>query len=109
MNKDESATPMPEELEVMMKQARKMLEAYVRRSPYTLNPDPEVVDQIVAGLVHNRQKHGYFYCPCRLVTGDREKDRASICPCRFHKDEILQQGACHCGLFVDEHFQASDR
>ena len=32
-------------------------------------------------------------------SGDKEKDRAIICPCIYHKDEIAKDGHCHCQLY----------
>lgn len=72
---------------------------YAEKAGFQLNPDKEIVDTVVKGLVANEKKHGFRYCPCRLVTGDKEKDRLIICPCAYHRVEIKQQGYCHCMLF----------
>ena len=80
----------------------RMVTKYAERSPYTINPDKVVVKNIIAGLVRNKIKFGYAYCPCREVKGIPEKDRDNICPCRTHKEEIARQGTCECGLFVSE-------
>ena len=80
----------------------RMIAKYVERSPFFLNPDPVIVKNIVMGLVKNKIKYGYPYCPCREVKGIPEKDGDNICPCRTHKDEIARQGTCECGLFVNE-------
>ena len=45
-------------------------------------------------------KNGEVYCPCRVVTGDKEKDDEIICPCIFHRQEISKDGHCKCNLFV---------
>lgn len=79
---------------------RKMLNAYVANSPYKLNPDTKIVDRVVKGLVMRKSKYGHAYCPCRIVTGDFEKDTKTICPCVYHKEEIERDGECHCNLFV---------
>ena len=60
---------------------RKLIQDYVAHSPYKLNPDAKIVDRVVKGLVMRKIKFGYPYCPCRLVTGDPEKDKNIICPC----------------------------
>ena len=65
-----------------------------------LNPNENIVQGVVKGLIRNKEKHGEFYCPCRFVTGDKEKDKEIICPCVFHLKEIEKDGKCHCGLFV---------
>lgn len=64
-----------------------------------LNPDKKVLDAVIRGLARNEKKFGEWYCPCRLRSGDKEKDRAIICPCIRHKDEIAQDGYCHCQLY----------
>ena len=38
-------------------------------------------------------------CPCRIRSGDKEKDKAIICPCIYHRDEIAKDGHCHCQLY----------
>lgn len=65
-----------------------------------VNPNEEVVEGIVKGLLMNREKKGDLYCPCRLVTGNKEKDKEIICPCVYHRGEIELQGFCHCRLFT---------
>lgn len=79
---------------------REMLNDYVSSSPYNLNPDTKIVDRVIKGLVMRKSKYGYFYCPCRIVTGDAEKDGKTICPCVYHIEEIERDGECHCNLFV---------
>ncbi|MFQ5798818.1 MAG: ferredoxin-thioredoxin reductase catalytic domain-containing protein, partial [Bacteroidota bacterium] len=61
-----------------------------------------LVKNVIAGLVRNKIKYGYAYCPCREVKGTPEQDRTNICPCHTHKKEIADQGTCECGLFVSE-------
>jgi len=80
----------------------RMVAKYAEQSPFFLNPDKVVVKNIITGLVRNKIKYGYAYCPCREVEGIPEKDRDNICPCRTHKEEIARQGTCECGLFVSE-------
>jgi ferredoxin-thioredoxin reductase catalytic chain len=72
---------------------------YAEKAGFRLNPDKEILDTVIKGLIENEKRHGLRYCPCRLLTGDRQKDAAIICPCRYHKDEIKQQGYCHCMLY----------
>ena len=82
----------------------KMVTRYAERGPFFLNPDRVVVENVVAGLLRNKMKHGYAYCPCRGVEGIPERDRGNICPCRTHKEDIARQGTCECGLFVSRAF-----
>jgi thioredoxin 1 len=78
------------------------MEKYASSKGYRLNPDEEVVMGILSGLLENEEKYGYRYCPCRPVTGDRQKDLPKICPCKWHEEELEQFGRCHCGLFVKD-------
>ena len=73
---------------------------YAKSQGFRLNPDRKVVELVVRGLLENGKRHGARYCPCRVVTGDKRKDRLIICPCAYHKDEIAEMGHCHCNLFV---------
>jgi len=73
---------------------------YAEKAGYKLNPDKNIVDKIEEGLLRNLSVHGEVYCPCRVIFGDKEKDKLIICPCAYHKDEIKQMGHCHCTLFV---------
>ncbi len=79
-----------------------MVREYAQRSPYFLNPDKVVVENIIAGLARNKIKHGYAYCPCREVKAIPKLDMDNICPCKTHREEIANQGTCECGLFVNE-------
>lgn len=88
---------------------RTMLNDYVARSPYTLNPDTKIVDRVVKGLVMRKIKFGHAYCPCRLVMGDFEKDKKIICPCVYHAEEIERDGECHCNLFVSANYQPKEK
>ena len=72
---------------------------YAEKAGFKLNPNQKIVDTIIKGLLRNEAKFSFRYCPCRRITGDKEKDKAIICPCIYHKDEIKQQGYCHCMLF----------
>ena len=79
---------------------RELMKKYAESQGFKLNPDEEVVNFIIKGLLENEARHGYRYCPCRVLTGDRRKDTKLICPCAYHKDEIRGMGHCHCGLFM---------
>lgn len=45
----------------------RMVNRYAKRSPIFLNPDKVVVKNIIEGLVRNKIKYGYAYCPCREI------------------------------------------
>ena len=92
---EEFKSENPEEL-------RKDAEEYARKAEIKLNPDKKIVETVIKGLFKNKQVHGEVYCPCRVVTGDKEKDKEIICPCVFDKREIELDGHCKCFLFVGE-------
>ena len=62
-------------------------------------PGQKVLDAVIRGLARNEKKFGERYCPCRIRSGEKEKDTAIICPCIYHKDEIAKDGHCHCQLY----------
>ncbi len=84
----------------MIEQMKAGYDKYAKSQGFQLNPNTAVVDNICKALIKNQENHGARYCPCRMITGDKEKDKANICPCIYHKDEIAKDGHCHCNLFV---------
>jgi ferredoxin-thioredoxin reductase catalytic subunit len=77
----------------------KWAKAYAQKQGFTINPEEKQRSTVIKGLVRNKGKFGRPYCPCRLRSGDEEKDRKIECPCVFHKEEIATRGQCHCNLF----------
>jgi ferredoxin-thioredoxin reductase catalytic subunit len=69
---------------------------------YNLNPDEEFTKALIKGLAVNDERYGYQSCPCRLSSGDIEKDRDIICPCDYRDADLNDYGSCYCGLYVDE-------
>lgn len=69
---------------------------------YHLNPDREFAWELVKGLLINEQRYGYWSCPCRLATGDKQKDLDIICPCDYRDADLLEWGSCYCALYVSD-------
>jgi len=67
---------------------------------YHLNPDPEITQALVRGLMVNENRYGYPSCPCRLASGRREEDRDIICPCDYRDTDLVDSGTCFCALYV---------
>ena len=67
---------------------------------YFFNCNDEQVDALLKGLLTNMERYGYTSCPCRLASGDRDKDRDIICPCVYRKPDVEEFGSCYCGLYV---------
>ena len=82
------------------------MQRYLARGRYCLNPDLVTVEHVLAGLTRNLLEHGRWYCPCREVTGDAERDLANLCPCPQHPADIAREGACECGLLVSHEYVA---
>lgn len=90
----------PDDIQKLQESIRARLERYIQRSGLRFNPNSEIVGQIISGLAQRQAKHGRAYCPCRVLEGDPKIDLKKVCPCAWHRDEIVQDGACHCQLFV---------
>ncbi|HOC60014.1 MAG TPA: ferredoxin-thioredoxin reductase catalytic domain-containing protein [Smithellaceae bacterium] len=69
---------------------------------YFFNKDRAWVLTILQDLLINKERYGYTSCPCRLASGDREKDRDIICPCVYRAEDIQEFGSCYCNLYVTE-------
>lgn len=78
------------------------IKKYAEEARFKLNPDKRILSLLIKGLAMNKLRYGDFYCPCRRVTGDPEKDKLIVCPCVYHEEEIEKYGRCHCGLFVKD-------
>ncbi len=83
-----------------MEEIIKNYHEYAEKNGFKLNPNREVVERLVKGMLENEKKHGARYCPCRRITGNPEEDKPKICPCQWHREEIERDGHCLCGLFV---------
>jgi len=76
---------------------------------YHLNPDQEFTRGLVEGLLTNEQRYGYWACPCRLATGDKQRDLDVICPCDYRDADLVQWGACYCALYVSDEIRRGER
>jgi len=78
------------------------LDREAEASGYHLNPDVEFTKALVESLLINEQRYGYWACPCRLATGDKQQDLDIICPCDYRDPDLVDWGACYCALYVSE-------
>lgn len=53
------------------------------KSEFHLWEDSESVKTLSEGVLENNRNKGLKYCPCRITTGDKEKDLNLVCPCNF--------------------------
>ncbi len=75
---------------------------------YFFNRNKEQTFQLLRGLLVNKDRYGYMACPCRLASGDREKDRDIICPCDYRQPDVAEFGSCFCGLYVSKAWNESE-
>jgi ferredoxin-thioredoxin reductase catalytic subunit len=79
---------------------RRRAESDARSNGCYLNSDLEFLDDLLEGLKRNQERYGYSSCPCRLASGNFERDRDILCPCDFRDIDVHEFGACYCGLYI---------
>ncbi|ADJ26330.1 Rubredoxin-type Fe(Cys)4 protein [Dehalogenimonas lykanthroporepellens BL-DC-9] len=87
----------------------RQLDADAESGGYHLNPDREFTRSLVEGLLVNIDRYGYQACPCRLASGVKEEDLDIICPCDYRDPDVVEYGACFCGLYVNEAIKKGER
>jgi len=75
---------------------------------YFFNKDRERVNDILEGLLTNKERYGYMSCPCRLASGDRQKDKDIICPCAYREQDVAEYGSCYCNLYVSREWNEGE-
>jgi ferredoxin-thioredoxin reductase catalytic subunit len=80
----------------------KRLDREAEAGGYHLNPDIPFTKELVSGLRINEKRYGYWACPCRLASGNREDDLDIICPCDYRDPDLTDYGACYCALYVSQ-------
>ncbi len=101
----EELTPTREEIDALY--ARLNDEAV--KGGYNLNPDIDMTKALVEGLIVNERRYGYWNCPCRLATGNKEEDLDIICPCDYRDADVTDYGACYCALYVSDEVVAGKK
>jgi ferredoxin-thioredoxin reductase catalytic subunit len=69
---------------------------------FFFNKDKDRVFELLEALLKNKERYGYMSCPCRLASGDREKDKDILCPCVYREADVKEYGSCYCNLYVSE-------
>lgn len=90
-------------------QVRAFTEMVATKQGWKLNPDAEFYQTLVAGLMANWNRYGYFLCPCRDSEGSREADAKALCPCAWARADIEKYGHCFCALYLSKDFAASGK
>ena len=80
----------------------KRLDEEAESSGYHLNPDIEFTKELVKGLLINEKRYGYWACPCRLASGNKDEDLDIICPCDYRDADLDEFGNCYCALYVSK-------
>lgn len=83
-------------------EARKRAERDAAKNKMYLCPLQDLLNDLLQGLSTNEERYGYPSCPCRIASGDIEKDRDIICPCDYRDPDVEEYGQCFCGLYVNE-------
>jgi ferredoxin-thioredoxin reductase catalytic subunit len=79
-----------------------MLKKLQEPKGYFFSRDEAWVLDILRGLLTNKERYGYMSCPCRLASGNREKDKDIICPCIYRTPDVKEYGSCYCNLYVSK-------
>jgi ferredoxin-thioredoxin reductase catalytic subunit/glutaredoxin len=74
---------------------------------YKFTPDVQEAEFLLEQVARNEAAHGMPFCPCKILSGDRDQDLKTVCPCiPFHRKHFDSMKRCWCGLFV--HHDVSD-
>ena len=83
-------------------QLYEMLKKTQEPKGYFFLKDKGKVLEILGDLLTNKERYGYMSCPCRLSSGNREKDKDIICPCAYRDLDVKEYGSCYCNLYVSQ-------
>jgi ferredoxin-thioredoxin reductase catalytic chain len=96
---------MKDEAEIKAEEVDRLYETLKKqgeRMGYFLNPDEAFTKDLVKGLLVNERRYGYWACPCRLASGEKDEDLDIICPCDYRDRDLLEYNACYCALYVSQ-------
>ncbi len=85
---------------ISIEKVRQRAEADAKTYGFFLHPDPEFLQDLLEGLQRNEERYGYPSCPCRVASGNMERDRDIICPCDYRDPDVAEYGACYCALYM---------
>ena len=85
-----------------IKKLYEMLKKSQEEKGYFFNKDKDRVFELLEALVVNKERYGYMACPCRLASGDRNKDKDILCPCEYRNPDVKEFGSCYCNLYVSK-------
>ena len=82
-----------------IKEQSKWIDKYAKIKNYSVNPNPMVSTNLKIWLTEMSEIYGQRLCPCFDPSGDKDRDREMLCPCKYVDKEIEEYGTCHCALF----------
>ncbi|MCB2191581.1 MAG: ferredoxin:thioredoxin reductase [Deltaproteobacteria bacterium] len=85
-----------------------MLKKVQEPKGFYFNKDMERTMELMEALLVNKERYGYMCCPCRLSSGDRDKDADIICPCVYREPDVAEFGSCYCNLYVSQAWNQGD-
>jgi ferredoxin-thioredoxin reductase catalytic subunit len=85
-----------------------MLKKVQEPKGFFFNKDKERVNDLLRGLLVNKERYGYMCCPCRLASGDRKLDQDIICPCAYRPPDVAEYGSCYCNLYVSREWNEAE-
>jgi ferredoxin-thioredoxin reductase catalytic subunit len=85
-----------------IEEVKKRAENDAKANGYFLNPDADLLKDLLQGLKENEERYGYPSCPCRLASGQLELDRDIICPCDYRDPDVIEYNQCYCSLYVNK-------
>jgi len=95
--------------EKTMEDTTKIVEMVAEHNGWKLCPDEELLEMLKEGLMKNYNRYGYFSCPCRDASGNKEKDKDIICPCNYCVPDQKEYGHCYCGLYLTKEYYETGR
>ena len=86
----------------------KILQKVQEPKGYYFNEDLDRTYDLLEALLANKERYGYMVCPCRLASGDKQKDKDIICPCEYRAPDVAEFGSCYCNLYVTPAWNAGE-
>ena len=87
-----------------IEKTRKYVQMVADHRGWILQPEEDHLNGLIEGLATNLERFGYRSCPCRLASGEKEKDRDLICPCDYASPDVQEFGHCYCALFFAKEY-----
>lgn len=87
---------------------RELLRKLQEPKGYFFNIDTVFVSDLLESLIINKDRYGYMACPCRLASGEYDKDKDIICPCVYRVPDVKEYGSCYCGLYVSKEWNEGE-